>query len=178
MRDLNAEMERAEQLNQRRQQPSNRTVEKYNEGLEKSKNVQRPSSVSGAMNTARNLSKAATPMGAFAALKNVNLLKDMPFVCAFGFALLKDLLDFLFNPTVVLGIVFSILCSIFIFMMLMLAGSSGKRKAASGFIKKTMVIIGGGIFDSLPGVGFLPAETFTVFVLYVMALSERGNENK
>jgi len=130
------------------------------------------------IDTAKNLSKVATPMGVFSLLKHVNLLKDMPFVCAGGFALLKDFLDLIFNETVILGILFSVLCSIFIFMMLLLAGSNGKRKAASGFMKG-IVLVGGGVIDSLPGLGFAPIETMTVAIIYMLVLADRANaENK
>ena len=123
--------------------------------------------------TAKNLAKAATPMGAFSALKKIDFLKDMPYFCAFGFAILKDILDFVFAETVILSILFSILCSIFIFMMLMLAGSSGKRKGTQGLVKKSLTLIGGGVIDSVPGVDFLPVETVTVGIIYYMALAER-----
>jgi hypothetical protein len=116
-----------------------------------------------------------TPTGFFAALKQASLLKDMPFVCACGFAILKDLLDFVTFETVILPIVFSILCSIFIFMMLMLAHATEKRKTANRFITRFFVIAGGGLLDSLPGIDFLPIETITVFIIYIMVLFERAN---
>ena len=148
-------------------------AENHSENLDRARQEKPSSSV----DTAKNLSKMATPAGAFSALKQVNLLKDMPFVCAFGFAILKDILDLVFAPTIILSMVFSILCSIFIFMMLLLAGSSGKRKAASGFMKGG-ILIGGGIADSIPGVDFFPVETITVGIIYFMTLSERASADK
>jgi hypothetical protein len=133
--------------------------------------------VSSAISTAKNMSKIATPTGVFSLLKQANLLKDMPFICAAGFALLKDILDLVFNETVILGILFSILCSIFIFLMLLLAGSNGKRKAASGLIKG-VVLVGGGVVDSLPGLGFAPVETMTVAIIYMLVLADRANAKK
>ncbi|HPN54625.1 MAG TPA: hypothetical protein PLB52_01700 [Candidatus Moranbacteria bacterium] len=135
-----------------------------------SKGIQNPKGMSKAI---KNL---ATPTGVFAALKHVDFLKDMPFIAAAMFALLKDILDFIFNETIILGMLFSILCSIFIFMMLWLAGSSRKQKRAKGFVKKAVILIGGGIADSLPGLGFLPIETLTVFLIYITVLSERASE--
>ena len=148
------------------------------ENLANARNNSWNSSASGAVNDAKNLAKAATPAGAFSALKQANLLKDMPFICAFGFAILKDLLDLVFAPTIILSMLFSILCSIFIFMMLMLAGSSGKRKGAQSLIKKGIPLISGGIMDSIPGLDFLPIETVTVGIIYYMALSERADDEK
>lgn len=127
------------------------------------------------MKAAGNLPKAKTPWGFFSLLKHASLLKDMPFVSAFGFAILKDITDFIFNETVILGIVFSIICSIFIFMMLLLVGSGSKRGSANGLLKKGGVLMVGGVVDSLPGLGFFPTETATVLTVYLMTLQERAN---
>lgn len=154
------------------------TQQNHSDALDKSRQQSGSDNAKNPTDSAKNLAKSATPMGFFSLLKQVNLLRDMPFFCAFGFAILKDLLDLVFAPTVILSILFSILCSIFIFMMLMLAGSSGKRKGAKGFIKKAITLAGGGIADSIPGIDFLPIETVTVGIIYFMALSERANEEK
>ena len=58
-------------------------------------------------------------------------------------------------------------------MMLLLAGSSGKKKGASKFIQKGLAILGGGIADSIPGLDFLPIETISVLAVYYMTLVER-----
>jgi len=166
-------LEDARRQDQERQQPSN-AREKYNRSFDNDRKRQKNAETA---NTVKNLAKAVTPMGVFSLLKHANLLKDMPFVCAFGFAILKDILDLVFNETIILGALFSIFCSIFIFMMLLLAGSNGKRKLASGFLK-TGLLIGGGVADSLPGLGFLPIETITVFAIYILVLSERANAEK
>ena len=176
MSDLNAELAQAERLNEARQQPSSEVEKKYNEGAEKSKDIQKPSSAADAINTAKNLSKATTPMGVFSVLKKIDFLNDMPYFSAIGAAMLKDLLDIINEVTIILwilNVLFSILCSIFIFMMLMLAGSNGKRKNARGLIKKGLTIAGGGVLDSLPAVDMLPVETATVITVYLMVLFER-----
>lgn len=115
----------------------------------------------------------ATPCGMFSLLKEINLLRDMPIVCAFGFALLKDLLDLVFGELIIFPILFSILCSIFIFMMMLLIGGGGKRKVASKFATKAFVVMGGGIVDSLPGIDRIPVETVTVCIIYMLILAER-----
>jgi len=116
---------------------------------------------------------AATPMGAFSLLKQINFMTDMPYAAAFGSALLKDLLDLVDAETVILPIIFSILCSIFIFMMLLLVGANGNKKFANKLLKKTGILIAAGIGDSIPGIDFIPTESLTVAYLYFMELSER-----
>jgi hypothetical protein len=148
------------------------------------KNQQRNSSINGKSRPINPDSKKSalknliTPSGIFSSLKQINLLKDIPFACALGFAILKDLLDFVLAPTVILSMLGSILCSIFIFMMLILAKASEERKTASRFITKILVIIGGGVVDSLPGIDFLPIETITIIIIYILVLSERAQAEK
>ena len=135
--------------------------------------------VSNAINTAKNLSKLATPGGIFSVLKQISFFKDIPFFCAIGFAVLKDLVDSVLNLTVVLAVVTSACCSFFIFFMLLLAGESKKRKQAKGIVKsmlKPLIIIAGGTADSIPGIGFLPIESITAIVIYILVLFERAGE--
>lgn len=126
-----------------------------------------------AAKTAKDLAAVATPAGALSLMKQINLMSDMPYVAAMGAALLKDLLDFVAGPTVILSVLFSILCSIFIFMMMLLVGSTGKKKGASKFLSKIGILGAGGIADSIPGIDFLPIETATVAAIYFMELVER-----
>jgi hypothetical protein len=126
-------------------------------------------------NTAKNIAESATPASL---LKQIDIMSDMPYIAALGAALIKDLLDFVAAPTVVLSVLFSILCSIFIFMMLMLVDASGKRKVAKTFLKKIGFLLFGGILDSIPGIDFLPIESLTVAVIYYLTLVERKNAAK
>ncbi len=126
--------------------------------------------IKSAAKTAKKLSK----IGAVASLlKEANMLLDMPFIAALGAAVLKDALDLADFATVILPMLFSSFCSIFIFMMLLLVGASGKKKMASNMIKKGLVVIGGGVFDAVPGLDLFPIETATVLVIYLMTLYER-----
>ncbi|HAS00043.1 MAG: hypothetical protein US57_C0004G0037 [Candidatus Moranbacteria bacterium GW2011_GWC2_37_73] len=129
--------------------------------------------MAGSPKAAISLAKDSISIG-----KYINPIADMPFVAAFGAALLKDLLDSVAGPTVILAILFSILCSIFIFMMLLLVSANSKRGMASSFIKKGLILIGGGIVDSIPGINFLPVESLTVAVIYFLTLVERKNSAK
>lgn len=132
----------------------------------------KPGSIGNAALQVKNMAELATPMGAFSLLKQVNLLGDMPFVAALGAAILKDILDLAFNIFLI-GALFSILCSIFIFMMIYLAGAGGKRNEAGGLMRKGLAIVAGGLTDAFPGLGFLPIETLTVGIIYAMVLAER-----
>lgn len=132
-----------------------------------------------AIKTAKNLAETATPVGAASLLKQINLLTDMPYVAAFGAALLKDLLDLVLAETIILPIIFSMMCGIFILMMLQLAGSdSGKTKRARRFAKSPMgkrilAIIAGTIAEMIPGLDFVPIESALVVFIYVLALIDR-----
>jgi hypothetical protein len=130
---------------------------------------------SNLMGTAGNVAKAINPTEAASTMNQINLIMDMPFVAAFGAALLKDLLDTVAGPTVILAILFSILCSIFIFMMLLLVSANDKRGMAKSLIKRGAILIGGGLADSIPGIDFLPIESLTVAVIYYLTLVERKN---
>lgn len=127
-----------------------------------------------AKNEAGQLMELATPGGMFSLAKQISVFSDMPFVAALGAAIFKDLLDGLFN-VMLIGAFFSVLYTIFSFLMLLLAGANGKKGAAGGMIKKGLILLGGGLIDAIPGIGFLPIETLTIGVIYLMTLAERKN---
>lgn len=124
--------------------------------------------------TIKDAKKISKSMSVASLLKEANLLLDMPFVAAFGAAILKDALDLADFGTVVLPMLFSALCSLFIFMMLLLVGANGKRKTATKFFQKGLVILGGGLTDAIPGLDLLPVETATVLIIYLMTMRERA----
>lgn len=134
--------------------------------------------VKNAINTAKNMAEGANPAEAASIFKQMNVISDMPYVAAMGAAVLKDLLDFVGAATVVLPILFSVLCSIFIFMMMLMVGAGGKRKGATAIAKRIALLVGGGMADSVPGLGLFPFETLTVLVIYYMTLVERKNAQK
>jgi hypothetical protein len=134
-------------------------------------------SIRNTMKTAKNIAKAVTPMGFLSLLTKVSIFKDIPLACAFGFAILKDILDLALGFTVILPAILSILCSIFIFMMMLLSGGINKTKMARNILKGS-VLIGGSIIDSLPGIDFFPFETITVLIVYLLILSERASAER
>lgn len=170
-----SETERAEALNRARQAGWKET-EPYVPNNKPSKGIKNGGNgIYTSEKNIKDLTAAATPMGMIALLKQVRFLADMPFAAALGVAMLKDLVDLATWGTVVLPFVFSALCSIFIFMMLLLVGASRKRKGASNMLKMIGVLAAGGIVDSIPGLNILPIETITVFAIYVLVLIERKN---
>lgn len=134
---------------------------------------------------ARMASQAGTPAGqaklaATAAKEALSLPRyiewgnDWPFVAALLAGILKDLLDFIgIGSLPAIGTVVSICISIFIGFMMLLAGSSGKRKMVKGAMKRFMVLIGGTVAELLFGLNFLPIETIMVIAIYIMVLVER-----
>ncbi|HEX8974522.1 MAG TPA: hypothetical protein VF817_03485 [Patescibacteria group bacterium] len=123
--------------------------------------------------TTKGVAQYANPLGAISLLGQVDFLADMPYAAALGAAVLKDILDIADFETVVLPFLFSLLCTIFIFMMLQLVGGNKKKSSARTFVKSTVALIGGGLADAIPGVDLLPIETAVVIVLYIWELRAR-----
>lgn len=159
----------------------NQQKENNNEDTDHSERLNRARQGSGskneadkAMDLAQDAAKIATPMGALSVLKQVDFLGDIPYALAIGAAILKDISDTVFVGSLPgLGTVISILCSIFIFMMMLLVGAGEKRKMAMGIIKKGLVIFAGTLLEFIPGLNFVPIETVVAGMVYFMALSER-----
>jgi hypothetical protein len=140
--------------------------------LEMARRYQGTKSVPGAVRAAL----ASTP----ASLKKyIDWGTDWPYVAALFVALLKDILDFVgVGSLPAIGTVVTIICSIFIFfMMLLVPGSQGKRKMAVAFLKspigRYVLLLLGSIVEMIFGIDFLPVETAVVLVAYWMLLSER-----
>jgi hypothetical protein len=120
-------------------------------------------------------------------LSNVQILSDMPYFVALGAAMLKDLLDLIFVGSLpLIGTAITVCCSIFIAMMLFLAGTNSKtgkkarRLAKSKTFQKTMIrmlaLIFGTVIEFVPGVDFFPVESMIVGIIYFWELRDRRNE--
>ncbi|HCU70764.1 MAG TPA: hypothetical protein DIC35_03330 [Candidatus Moranbacteria bacterium] len=123
---------------------------------------------------------------ASAAIKSVSLFAyidpfiDWLFGIALILAMLKDLLDIIntvliavFGIGEILTIIFTFFISVFIFLIMVITGSTGKVKMARSIIKRTLLLIGTAITEMIPAVGMLPLETVLVVVAFVMTLAER-----
>ena len=115
----------------------------------------------------------------FAVLAQIDMLNDMPYFCTMLGSILKDILDELLAETVIMPILFSVLNGIFGLMMMQLAKYSEKKaKVHSRMTVRIIVWIVGNMFDSLPGLDFLPMSIATTLIVYVMTLQERAKASK
>lgn len=119
--------------------------------------------------------KAKKTLNPFAVFGQASILKDMPYVCAIMVSVLKQILDIIFSATFILPMLFSLLEMIFNFMMMKLAEFSDTVKVRSRFTIKLVLLLLGCIFDSIPGLSFLPLSTATILIVYGITLWERAN---
>ena len=151
------------------------TTEQENTHSQNLKAAQQSSKNWGVSDTAKNMAETANPVGAVSLLGQVSIFKDLPFVVAFGAAILKDVLDLAVVGSLPgIGTVLSIMAGITIFFMMLLSGNNGKRKAVGGMMKQGLVLVMGTLFEAVGfGLNFFPMQTATVFVIYFMVLSDR-----
>jgi hypothetical protein len=133
-------------------------------------------SSNGIANQAKSM--ADTAKNPTSLLKYIEFGNDWPYVPAVFVALLKDLLDFIgVGSLPAIGTVITIICSIFIFFMMLLVGGSKKGRAAKAFLKgpggRFLLLGTGAMVEMLFGINFLPIETLVVLVAYWMLLMER-----
>jgi hypothetical protein len=139
-------------------------------------NARRISQARNAVNQAKNTVKNVTSTLSLA--KQIQPGNDWPYILAFFVAVLKDLLDFVgIGSFPAIGSAVSIICSIFIFFMMLLAGSGKRGRAARALLKGPMgrfLLLGAGtLVEMLFGLNFLPVETAVVAGAYWMLLNER-----
>lgn len=95
---------------------------------------------------------------------------------AFSLALFKDLLDLAFIGSLpAIGTVITFCVSMAIGFVLLFDGiSNSQRKVARRLTKKFLVLIAGTLAEGiLFGLNFFPIETFTVFIIFWMSLTDR-----
>lgn len=123
---------------------------------------------------AKSLAKSATPWGAASLFGYLFRTHPFCYLLAVFVALLKDLLDFgIIGSLPVIGTVLTLCASIFIFFMLLLAGSSGKMKIANSMVRRYLILTVGTLVEFLFGINFLPVLTLTVLVIWFMAAAEK-----
>jgi hypothetical protein len=160
------------------EQPTSNSQPNSEEDRQKNLNqAQRKSNLQNKTDQAKNLAKTATPMGALKLMSQVQVT-DVLFVIPVSAAVLKDVSDVVIIGSLPgLGTVVSICCSITIGLFTITLGGGGAKKKAKGFIngptKIVLTLIGGTLVEMLPGVNFVPTETVTAVVVYMMVLSQR-----
>jgi len=149
--------------------------------------------------SAKNLATAATPLGALSLVRKINWSKDGIYFLMLMAALLKDVLDVILIALsggtmtglsvipvvgslaggVLMAIAYifiailSLLTSIFIGLMMILANAREEKKSARVLLR-FLILIGGTVFEmTLFGLNFVPVEMVTVIIIYVMVLAER-----
>jgi hypothetical protein len=110
--------------------------------------------------------------------KQIDLFKDYPYIPALFAAILKDILDFTgIGSLPAIGTAVGICVSIFIFFMMLLAGSTASRKKSKAFMtgpmKRYVALLGGTIVEMLFGLNFFPIQTAILIYSYYLLLKER-----
>lgn len=128
--------------------------------------------------SAKTLAASATPWGALSLISQMNIFTDWLYALAMAAALVKDVLDYVgIGSLPALGTIITICVSLFIGLMLLLAGSGGKRKLVKGGMKRFLVLIFGTAIEAFFfGLNFFPIETLTVIIIYLLVLAERKQE--
>lgn len=148
--------------------------EKHAERLEKARSGSGEEGEAKKMkNLAEDAAKIATPMGAFSLLKQINPIGDIPFAAAIIASMLKDILDVPTFATAIIPFIFSLLCGIFVFMMILLVGANENKKIATKLIKKAGIIASTTITGLIPGLNILPEATIGTLLVFFTTLSER-----
>ena len=136
---------------------------------------------SSAVNTAQAVkegAKAAFDLAKLAAY--IDPFMDWLYGIALIFAIIKDVLDLpdealiaAYGAGEILIIITTLICSIAIFFIMLLAGSSGKGKVVKGLLKKFGVLAGATIVEMIPAIDSLPIESISVIAIFIMTLIER-----
>ena len=144
----------------------------YRERARRLKQARNAAKQKGLVDSTKTLASMATPWGFFSLFSQIRF--DWPFWFAIFAALLKDISDYVgIGSLPAIGTVITICCSIFIGFMMLLGGSTGKRRTAQKVMRKFLVLSGGTLIELLFGINFLPIETLTILVIYFMFLAER-----
>ena len=148
--------------------------EKYKNSLNKARASAKRRNL---VNTAKTLAESATPWGAASLIKYLFLTHPAIYAVCLMVALLKDVLDWVgIGSLPAIGTILTICVSIFIFLMLLLAGSSSKIKMANSVVRRYLILGAGTLIEFLFGINFLPILTFTVLVIWFMAAAEKKQE--
>jgi hypothetical protein len=152
-----------------------KNIKNFNAGKSKAQ-IQAP------MDSAKKLASIATPLGLFSLFFQMSLFKDWMYGLALVFAILKDILNFIEATGVgyVLVIIATFLCSIFIAMMMLLGkmvnGSVSQKQGK--VILSWLILLFATVIELIPGINFIPEETFAVIIIYILMLSDRKSASQ
>jgi len=115
----------------------------------------------------------------FSLAKQVRLFADIPYGVALAAAILKDLLDYIgVGSLPAIGTIITILVSILIGLMMLLAGSYDTYRATRRILLRYMILIGTTVSEFFFGLNFIPIETFGVILIYLIVLADRARTAK
>ena len=165
-----------EQRKEKEEQKARERINKYNTGKNKGR-------AGEAIRNARNLARNATPWGMTSLLFQIKPLSDWMYGLALIAAIFKDILDITEATGIMYAVVIvaTLLCSIFIAMMMILGGFSNGAEGGrvqQKMIRSWLILLGGTVAEMLFGINFLPIETFTVAIVYVLLLSARKQSKR
>ncbi len=109
-------------------------------------------------------------------------LTDFFFAIAIMSSLLKDIVDFVANAVPglqLLGVVTAFMAGIITWAAMLLCGAGLRQSKKRSMIKsiftpdKWKVLIAGTVLEMLPIIDFLPLETITTFVIFILILKNR-----
>lgn len=184
-----AEAGHARALKQARQSPAARALNATRRfGHTDSSDSRNTTNENGAMHRALRRTPAGRALSAlhanpFSLAKQVRLFADIPYVIAIGAAILKDVLDYAFIGSLpAIGTVLTLLISILIGLMMLLAGSFDTyrvtKRVAKRILLRYMILTGGTLSEFLFGLNFFPIETLCVIIIYLIVLADRARAAK
>ena len=77
-----------------------------------------------------------------------------------------------------IGTIITILVSILIGLMMLLAGSYDTYRATRRILLRYMILIGTTVSEFFFGLNFIPIETFGVILIYLIVLADRARTAK
>jgi len=134
-----------------------------------------------AQNVKKNIKAAANAVSLMAYLEPFT---DWLFGIALILAIIKDIFDLINNALIAafgigipLIVVFTAIVSLAIGFIMLLTGSSGKRKTAKkiaqGLFKRFLLLVGASSVEAVPAISLLPFESLIVIIIFWLTLVER-----
>ena len=139
--------------------------------------AQRSSNLNNRVDRAKNIGKTATPMGAMSLFSQIQI-NDAIFTIAVMAAMLKDVSDLtMIGSLPGIGTALTLCATITIGLFTIMIGGGNAQKKVKGMMtgstKKLGTLILGSLCEFLFGLNFLPIETLTAVVIYIIILFER-----
>lgn len=172
--DYQKQQELEEARKKESRQKARETPKKYSTGKNKGE-------AKRIIGDAKNLAKNMTLGGLFSLLFQISLSSDWMYFLAFLAAFVKDCVDLLsLGPLFFVGTITGFLASIFIGLMMFLGSVINQTGSKySKIIRGYMILAGATIVEAfMPGLNFLPIETFSALFIWALLLSDRKQAGK